>query len=63
MSTDDIYEQLDDARLVDAGGSGIEVLCVPFINAKARVRVTSLVEDDIGFNVEGITFVKLKGGT
>ena len=62
MSVGDIHEQLDAARLYTSDGNGVEVLCVPFIKSSARVRVTSLVEDDINFNVEGITFVKLKGG-
>lgn len=61
MSEDTICTELDDARLGDTENGDVEVLCIPYINGSFKVRVTSL-SDNLSFNVEGITFVKLNGG-
>lgn len=55
----DIYEQLDGACSPGNTVDAVEILCVPYIQANGKVRVTSLTED-LSFNVEGITFVKIK---
>lgn len=56
----DIEEQLDTAqKQASDPAQGVEVLCVPFIKANGKVRVTSLT-DQLTFDVEGITFVRLK---
>lgn len=61
LPQDDVYEQLDEAMRKEASSDGIEVICVPYIKANGKVKVTSLTED-LAFNVEGITFVKLQTG-
>lgn len=55
----DIREQLDGARDSVNNEDSVEVICVPYIQANGKVRVTSL-SDELDFNLEGITFVKLK---
>lgn len=54
----DIYQQLDAAQRFGSPDGSVEILCVPFVKANGKVRVTSLV-DDVTFNVEGVTFVKM----
>lgn len=56
-----VCEELDDARLGEGDKSKVEVVCVPYINGTSHVRVTSLC-NELSFNVEGITYVKLNGG-
>lgn len=58
LSEGAIYEELDRAQKVMEPPAGAEVLCVPYIQANGKIRVTSLVED-LSFNVDGIAFVKL----
>lgn len=54
----DVYEQLDEARSEASDSQAVEVLCVPYIQTKGKIRVTNLTEE-IQFNVDGITFVKI----
>lgn len=60
MSEDAIYDELDEAQLRAGDKGGVEILCVPYLKSGSKVKVTSLSEE-IDFNVEGITFVKLNG--
>lgn len=60
LPAEDIIETLDDAREPDKGKEPLEILCVPYIQNNGRVRVTNLNDDNLTFDVEGITFVKVK---
>lgn len=60
MSEDAIYDELDEAQLRPGDKGGVEILCVPYLKGNPKVKVTSLKEE-LNFNVEGITFVKLEG--
>lgn len=58
LSDDEVIQQLEKAQVLDTEPEGVEVLCVPYVKIDGHVRVTSLAED-IEFDVEGITFVKV----
>lgn len=60
MSEDAILDELDEAQVLPGQSGGVEVLCVPYLNGASQVRVTSL-SDELAFDVDGITFVKLQG--
>lgn len=58
LTEDAVCEELDESEIVGDSSDGIEILCVPYIKGDSKVRVTSL-NDELSFDVEGITFVKL----
>lgn len=61
LSGEDIYQQLDEAQQYPGDASApVEILCVPFIKANGKIRVTSMADDTVTFNVEGVTFVKMR---
>lgn len=60
LDESDILDQLNRAQKIPSEtAQGVEVLCVPFVKANGRVRVTSLT-DSLTFDVDGITFVRVK---
>ena len=57
---DSLWEQLDLARETQSPDGSVEILCVPFISIKWRIRVTALV-DNLEFSTQDIEFVKVRG--
>lgn len=55
-----LYEQLDSAIVPKDDTSGVQIICVPAIEATGNIRITSL-NREIEVDAEGITFVKLGG--
>ena len=60
FSEEDVFSQLDEAQLPSEDEAAVEVLCIPFIKANGKIRITSFTEDDIEIPVSGIEFVKMK---
>ena len=60
LPPEDIIDTLDNALVSDAATEAIEVLCVPYIQNNGHVRITTLNEDNLTFDVEGITIIKVR---
>ena len=60
LDAEDVIEHLDNSQQFGDNSDSVEVLCVPFIKADGRIKVTSTREENIDIPVEGITFVKMK---
>lgn len=53
------FDQLDASQSGKDEATGIEVICTSKLRRSSNIRVTSLRRDDIVFDVEGITFVRV----
>lgn len=60
FSEESIFADLDAMQVSNTEDPlSVEVLCAPYISLGDKVRVSWLQHDEINFDVDGITFVKL----
>ena len=57
-----LYDHLDNTQVSPGSTGEVEIVCIPDIKKDGGVRITSLSRD-INIDAEGITIVKLRGGS